>query len=231
MHRNVPLRAALLGALLLAPAVAACAGQQVDPRAMERAARVSNPGPIDARIVGAWEVWIPGSVYYTSDGLRVNQHYQPGAAMNRLEIASDGNYRWGERRGRLEEVRPWHAQPERRYFRLVHASGDEYELYHGSGDRLVVLFGGVGGHAANGNRLAGTAPAPSTPQPNAGVRSPAPGPAVGTRVEIEWSGSWYPGRILRAGNGRYLVSFDGYGSNWDEWVDASRLRAAAGGSG
>src|SRR3546814_20042004 len=72
-------------------------GQQVDPRSMERAARVPDAGPIDARIVGAWEVWIPGSVYYTTDGLRIAQHYQPGAAMTRLEIASDGRYRSGDR--------------------------------------------------------------------------------------------------------------------------------------
>src|SRR3546814_9804407 len=51
-------------------------GQQVDPRSMERAARVPDAGPIDARIVGAWEVWIPGSVYYTTDGLRIAQHYR-----------------------------------------------------------------------------------------------------------------------------------------------------------
>src|SRR5690606_26953849 len=152
MHRNL-LCAALLGALSLAPVASATGARPVDPNAMERAARVANPGPIDARIVGAWDVWIPGAVYYTTDGVRVNQHYQAGAAMNRLEIARDGSYRWGDARGRLEEVRPWHAQADRRYFRVVHASGDEYEFYYGSGDKLVVLFGGVGGHAATGTRL------------------------------------------------------------------------------
>lgn len=237
MRRNLVLHAALLGVLAVAPVAAASGGQQVDPRSMERAARVSNPGPVDGRIVGAWEVWIPGSVFYTTDGLRVAQHYQPGAAMNRLEIASDGRYRWGDKQGRLEEVRPWHAQANRRYFRVVNAGGNEYEFYYGTGDKLVVLFGGVGGHAATGTRLGGSAAASSTPSPTATTRDAARGGyAAGARVEIAWSGGWYPGKILRAENGRYLVSYDGYGSNWDEWVDASRLRggdnagAAAGGN-
>ena len=184
MHRNL-LCAALLGALSLAPVASATGARPVDPNAMERAARVANPGPIDARIVGAWDVWIPGAVYYTTDGVRVNQHYQAGAAMNRLEIARDGSYRWGDARGRLEEVRPWHAQADRRYFRVVHASGDEYEFYYGSGDKLVVLFGGVGGHAATGTRLGGARPAPtSAPAP-----APAPAPAGNNPLGVEWVGN------------------------------------------
>src|SRR5690606_7515892 len=163
----------------------ATGARPVDPNAMERAARVANPGPIDARIVGAWDVWIPGAVYYTTDGVRVNQHYQAGAAMNRLEIARDGSYRWGDARGRLEEVRPWHAQADRRYFRVPHASGDEYEFYYGSGDKLVVLFGGVGGHAAPGTRLGGAHPAPtSAPTP-----APAPAPAGNNPLGVEWVGN------------------------------------------
>ena len=51
MRRNVVLHAALLGVLAVAPVAAASGGQQVDPRSMERAARVSNPGPVDGRIV------------------------------------------------------------------------------------------------------------------------------------------------------------------------------------
>lgn len=210
--------AVALGVIVAAPPVPAAGGQPVDPRQMDRAPRVAQPGPVDARIIGTWDVWIPGSVYYLSDGRRVSQHYQPGAAMNRLEIAADSRYRWGERNGRLEEVQPWHHQPGRRYFRIVHASGNEYEFYYGDGDKLVLLFGGVGGHAATGTRLGGGA-APATA---------AKSPAAGSKVEVKWGNAWYPGRILRADGGRYLVSYDGYGSNWDEWVDATRIRGGAG---
>lgn len=215
---------AMAGMLAVASGRAA-AGGQVDPAQMERAPRVEAAGPIDTRVVGAWDVWIPGSVYYLADGRRITQHYQPGAAMNRLEIGADGQYRWGDHSGRLEEVLPWHHQPGRRYFRVAHASGDEYEFYYGAGDKLVVLFGGVGGHAATGTRLGSAAAMPATGDATPPADATPSDFPPGARVAIEWSGGWYPGTILRADAGRYRVRYDGYGSHWDEWVTAARLRA------
>lgn len=229
----------VLSCLLCIPA--AVAGQRVDPAAMERTQAVANAGPPEAAIAGSWDVWISGAVLYASDGRNLYQHYQPGAAMNRLEIDRDGGYRWGSRRGRLEEVRPWHHQADRRYYRLRHPSGNEYEFYRSADDRLVVLFGGVGGHAATGTRLGGgndrsvTAPGAPVPAPDRAperdaVRGPDPGPdrpsghAVGGRVDVQWSGGWYKAQILQQQAGRYLVRYDGYGSTWDEWVEPARIR-------
>jgi hypothetical protein len=66
------------------------------------------------------------------------------------------------------------------------------------------------------------------------ARAPAPpveAPAVGTgtytagdNVQIEWKGSWYPGRILEVGGVGYKITYDGYSSSWDEWVEPARLR-------
>lgn len=196
------------------------ANEIIDPARMQRAEAVANPARLDRALTGAWDVWIPGSVTYSSDGRTVYRNYQPGAAMNRLDIAADGRYRWGNASGRLEEVRPWYHQPGRRYYRLRHASGDEYEFHRSDGDQLIVLFGGVGGHAATGTRLSGGAKASST--------GSAPAWAAGAGVEILWNGRWFPGRIHEAADGRYRVGYDGYGSNWDEWVDAARLRALPG---
>lgn len=51
----------------------------------------------------------------------------------------------------------------------------------------------------------------------------------GRAVSVLWGGSWYAAKVLdgpdRTGN--CLISYDGYGSNWDEWVNASRMRPAA----
>jgi hypothetical protein len=47
---------------------------------------------------------------------------------------------------------------------------------------------------------------------------------VGDVVSVEWKGSWYPAKILKAEGGRYLISYDGYGSEWDEWVTPARMR-------
>lgn len=197
--------------------------EQVDPARMERAPVVSKPGPIDRRLVGAWDVWISGAVTYRTDGRAVYQRYEPGAAMNRLQISTDGRYQWGDRKGRLVEVQPWHAQEGRRYWRIANAQGTEYEFYYADGDKLVVLFGGVGGHAATGTRLSGSPGATSA----SGGASAASSFAAGDRVEIEWSGRWFGGRIVRADKGRYLVSYDGYDRSWDEWVAPARLRRPA----
>ena len=209
--------------ILLCLSLPALAGQRVDPSSMDRAPLVANPGAPEAAIAGSWDVWIPGAVMYSSDGRNVYQHYQAGAAMNRLEIAADGRYRWGGRSGRLEEVRPWHHQPGRRYYRLLHPSGGEYEFYRAPDDRLIVLFGGVGGHAATGTRLGGNSAAAAPPAAASGAYAP------GARVTVEWSGRWYPAQILQTRDGRSLVRYDGYGSNWDEWVPPGRIRSGGDG--
>ena len=52
--------------------------------------------------------------------------------------------------------------------------------------------------------------------------------SVGSKVEILWSGSWYKGEILEVNNGKYKIHYDGYGSNWDEWVTSERLKTQSG---
>jgi hypothetical protein len=47
---------------------------------------------------------------------------------------------------------------------------------------------------------------------------------VGDTVSIQWSASWWPGRILAVEGARYRVRYDGYDASWDEWVTTARLR-------
>lgn len=50
----------------------------------------------------------------------------------------------------------------------------------------------------------------------------------GDRVEINWRGGWWAGRVLAADrHGRYRITYDGYSADWDEWVTPARLRRAA----
>lgn len=53
---------------------------------------------------------------------------------------------------------------------------------------------------------------------------------VGASVSILYAGSWYPGKVLAGPDSMNTckVSYDGYGSSWDEWVSAARLRAPSG---
>ena len=47
---------------------------------------------------------------------------------------------------------------------------------------------------------------------------------VGQSVEILWKGTWYPGRILDIKGNQYKITYTGYNSSWDEWVETARLR-------
>lgn len=44
------------------------------------------------------------------------------------------------------------------------------------------------------------------------------------KLFVEWRGSWWPATILSTEkNGALRVHYDGWGSEWDETVDASRV--------
>jgi hypothetical protein len=47
---------------------------------------------------------------------------------------------------------------------------------------------------------------------------------VGQAVSVEWGNRWWDAQVLEVENGRYYISYDGYGSEWDEWVGPERVR-------
>jgi hypothetical protein len=47
--------------------------------------------------------------------------------------------------------------------------------------------------------------------------------ACGTRVEVEWKGSWYPAEVLTGRFGLHLVHYDDFEPVWDEWVSPERI--------
>lgn len=47
---------------------------------------------------------------------------------------------------------------------------------------------------------------------------------IGENVEAEWNGKWYAARILEVKGGAHLVSYDGFGAEWDEWIPSKRVR-------
>ncbi len=55
----------------------------------------------------------------------------------------------------------------------------------------------------------------------------APAWKAGDKLEIKWGSSWYQGEVLEVDGERYKVRYNGYGSRWDEWTGADRLRARA----
>lgn len=87
-------------------------------------------------------------------------------------------------------------------------------------------------------KAAAKAPSPATsttaPAPTASAATSS-GYAVGSRVDVNWKGTWYQGKILSKSGNNYRVHYIGWASSWDENVTASRLRpftgSAARGSG
>lgn len=80
------------------------------------------------------------------------------------------------------------------------------------------------------------APRPSAPvnsrNPPSAQSTPTPGQSrlctKGQAVSVLYAGQWHPAKVLEGPDsmGTCKVSYDGYGSNWDEWVSAQRMRPA-----
>ncbi|HSH93791.1 MAG TPA: hypothetical protein VK968_06570 [Roseimicrobium sp.] len=47
---------------------------------------------------------------------------------------------------------------------------------------------------------------------------------TGDKLEIKWSGQWYPGVVLEVDGPKTKIRYDGYTEAWDEWVTAERLQ-------
>lgn len=48
---------------------------------------------------------------------------------------------------------------------------------------------------------------------------------VGDAMEIDYNGTWYPGKVLQVEGEKYFVSYDEWNESWNEWVGRERLRA------
>ncbi len=48
--------------------------------------------------------------------------------------------------------------------------------------------------------------------------------AVGDKVEVLWKKKWYPATVLEVNGGVQLIHYDGFDSDWDEWVSSKRVR-------
>lgn len=74
------------------------------------------------------------------------------------------------------------------------------------------------------------APPPSTkatprPTPTDVLRASAPGRPVGSKIEVEWHGRYYPATVLATTpDGKTRIHYDGYGDEWDEDVGEDRIR-------
>jgi len=47
---------------------------------------------------------------------------------------------------------------------------------------------------------------------------------VGEKVLVHWGKKWWSAKILKAEKNRWLITYDGYNSSWDEWVGPDRMK-------
>lgn len=52
--------------------------------------------------------------------------------------------------------------------------------------------------------------------------------SVGDQAQVLWKGQWYPARVTKVNEDqtKCFIRYDGYGSEWDEWVTEGRIRVA-----
>jgi uncharacterized protein (TIGR02145 family) len=49
---------------------------------------------------------------------------------------------------------------------------------------------------------------------------------AGDKVQIKWENNWYSGKIEEIKNDKYLISYDGFDTSWNEIVGEERLKLA-----
>lgn len=47
---------------------------------------------------------------------------------------------------------------------------------------------------------------------------------VDRAVEVHWGNAWWDAEVLEARGDRYLITYTGWSSSWDEWVGPERIR-------
>ena len=48
--------------------------------------------------------------------------------------------------------------------------------------------------------------------------------SMGSKVMVEWKKHWYPATVLEVKGGSHLITYSGYGHEWDEWVATKRIK-------
>ena len=48
---------------------------------------------------------------------------------------------------------------------------------------------------------------------------------AGDKVDVLWRKQWYPAKILEVRCDLYKITYENWGSEWDEWVEPNRIRS------
>lgn len=64
-------------------------------------------------------------------------------------------------------------------------------------------------------------------KPTRPARAVAPRVATARAVEVLWGGQWWAAEVLETRGDVSRIHYTGWGAEWDEWVELTRMRAPA----
>ena len=117
------------------------------------------------------------------------------------------------------------ATPSRGYNEYKVGAGGVYRLTWSDPKQMWDVRTVQQGHGAQTNPVqplaANSNPAATAQAP---VRTAALPYRLGDSVLALWKQSWYAATVIQMNGSKLKIHYDGYGNDWDEWVDGSRVR-------
>lgn len=116
--------------------------------------------------------------------------------------------------------------------KICHPGDKAQVLWHGTwypatalksqGNKCLIHYDGYGNNwdewvGPNRLQLSSSFISPSPVSPTTLYRA-------GNPVQVLWKGRWYPAHIKQVQGNKLFIGYDGYGSQWDEWVGPARYR-------
>lgn len=49
---------------------------------------------------------------------------------------------------------------------------------------------------------------------------------AGDKVQVLWNGTWFAATVKEHKDNKWLIHYDGYGDEWDEWVGSDRMKSS-----
>lgn len=121
------------------------------------------------------------------------------------------------------------ATPKNGYNEYKIGAGGVYRLTWSQQKQMWDIRANKHGYGSGANPAQPPAVAANPASPGSAHSRSAPQTAalpyrLGDSVLVLWNRKWYAATVIQLGGRNVRIHYDGYGSNYDEWVDGSRIR-------
>ncbi|MBV8780913.1 MAG: hypothetical protein JO353_05900 [Phycisphaerae bacterium] len=111
--------------------------------------------------------------------------------------------------------------------KVIAVNGDKYKIHY---DNYSDTFDEWAGADRIKAAAEDTAKPSATDAPAADAAKTASSYSVGSSVEVNWNGQWWPAEIVSVAADQYRIHYTGFGSDQEETVTPDRIRTVAGAS-